>query len=355
MMLKRQIPEQPTREVQHYQSHGQTTYHSEHHFSLNKDDQVFEHYPTRYRLRQGAPVSVFTNATTGAAREEWSYHPDPQAIYAAQAKTWTHFSYPAFHHREDGPAIIERNRCGDLTEQWFQNGAVYQPTAHERMKWEARKHARGGPFHDETLESLAGGTPTMGADREVWMTADRLHRENAPAIIERNPQTGRVLWLQWSERGDKHRLDGPASQLFHPTTGVCIEGTYHRRGKLYRLDGPADIRRDPQGNTTCEEWWRNGATFRQNGPSLIHRDETDPQRVLTNHDRSWFLNGRRLDKPTPKALQVWEEMVAQQGGPFTESADQVPQTGPRPGGVKAAAAAAKVSAPKPKTRTGDAR
>ena len=369
-MPAKPFPQDPTREVLHYRSWGQATYLAEHHFALNADDQAFDCYPSRYRLRQGAPVSIYTNHLTGAAREEWAYHPDPNAFHTGETLDYRkHFSPKVFRHREDGPAIIERNRLGDLTEQWFRHGQAYEPTAHERMRWEASKLARG-PFHDETLESLAGREPSMGATREVWSAsvgttataaADYpLHREDGPAVVERDPAAGRVVWLGWYENNQGHRIDGPDCQIFDKATGVCVEETHRRRGKLHRLDGPADTRRDPQGNTTCEEWWRNGTTFRQNGPSLIHRDEQDPQRVLTHHEGSWFLNGRRLDKPTPKALQVWEAMVAQQGGPFTESTDQVPQTGPRSGGVKAAAAAAKAAqtkatSPTAKARTGDAR
>ena len=38
-------------------------------------------------------------------------------------------------HRDDGPACIDSN--GE--ERWFRNGQEYTPSAHERLKWEARK------------------------------------------------------------------------------------------------------------------------------------------------------------------------------------------------------------------------
>jgi hypothetical protein len=362
-MPTKPFPDDPTREVLHYRSWGQATYLAQHHFALNANDQAFDSYPIRYRLRQGAPVSIYTHPTTGAAREEWAYHPDPKAFHEEATMDYrSHFSPKVFHHRDDAPAIIERDRYGDLTEHWYRHGKAYEPTAHERMKWEATKLAKG-PFHAETMESLAGGEPLMGATREVWSaavgttgtaTADYpLHREDGPAVIEKDPATGRVVWLSWYENNQDHRIDGPATQIFDETTGVCVQECHYRRGRLHRTDGPAEIQRDPQGNTTLEEWRRNGVAFRQNGPWLIERDAQNPQRVFAV-EHSWFLNGRRLDKPTPRALHIWQEMVQQQGGLFTQSADQVPARPQRTGGVKAAAAAAaaKVAeAPKTKTAT----
>jgi hypothetical protein len=342
-------PKEPTREVLHYTSHGQTTYLAEHHFALNLDDRPFDEYPTRHRLRHGAPVSIYTHPTTGAAREVWADHPDPKTLPPLPKHYGGHFSdAPPPLHRDDGPAVIERDRAGDLTEHWYRHGKPYHPSAHERMKWEACKIAQGTPFHAETLESLAGGEPSMGATRELRSAAVGtkitahsnypLHCETGPAITERDPATGRITRTVWLQNNERHRTDGPAEEVFDPTTGVCVRQEHHQKGFLSNSTGPAIVERTPQGEVIGEHWKRRGKTFRDHGPASIKRHAEDPNWFLYFH---WHLNGRTTDEPTPKAWAAWQQMVKDQGGVFTPGLDQTPVRPERASGVKAAAEAAR--------------
>jgi hypothetical protein len=354
---------EPTREVLHYKSHGQTTYLREHHFALNLDDRPFDEHPTCYQVRHGAPVSICTHPKTGAAREVWAEQPNPQDLPPLPRNYGQHFSHKPLLHRDDGPAIIERDRVGDLTEHWYRHGQPYHPSAHERMKWEAIKQARGGPFHAETLESLAGGEPSMGATRELRSAAVGtkatayhdypLHCETGPAYTDRDPATGRITRTVWLQNNERHRTDGPAYQRFDPTTGVCDWEGHYQRGNLSNSTGPAIVVRTAQGKVIGEHWKRRGKPFRKNGPASIKRHPENPDVFLQS---DWHLNSRAIDGPTLKALAVWKEMVKDQGGIFTPGLDQVPQA-PRSTGVKAAAAAAATKAATPKTtgRTGDER
>jgi hypothetical protein len=139
-----------------------------------------------FSSRDDGPAAIQTTED-GSVREQWAAHPDPQRgdVYDASFNRPKH-GYFADHciylHREDGPAEIERIEnpvveCMDGTttrpvETWYRNNKEYTPTAHERMKWEARKAAQGGtPFHADTLEALVGRNPSMGADSEVWKEA----------------------------------------------------------------------------------------------------------------------------------------------------------------------------------------
>lgn len=346
-------PQEPTREVLHHKSHGQTTYLAEHHFALNLDDRPYNDYPSRHRVRHGAPVSIWTHPTTGVAREVWADHPNPTALPTLPKNYGEHFSDEIPLHRNDGPAVIERDRTGDLTEHWYRHGKSYHPSAHERMKWEARKISQGTPFHAETLESLAGGEPSMGATRELRSaavgtkaTAYRdypLHCETGPAITERDPATGRITRTVWLQNNEHHRTDGPADQWFDPATSVCVREEHFRKGWLSNSTGPAIVHRTAQGKVIGEHWRRRGKPFRANGPASVERHPEDPNLFLDSH---WHLNGRATDGPTLKALAVWQQMVKEQGGVFTPGLDQTPVRPERVSGVKAAAEAARA---KPRT------
>lgn len=337
-----------TREVLHYKSHGQATYLAEHHFALNLDDRPFDQYPTRYRVRQCAPVSIYTHPATGAAREVWAAHRNPNTLPPQDRYFGEHFPEDRLFHRDDGPAVIERDRAGGLTEHWHRHGLPYHPTAHERMKWAATKHAKGGPFHAETLESLAGGEPSMGATRELRSASVGtkataystypLHCETGPAYTDRDPATGRIRHTIWLQSNERHRTDGPAEEVFDPTTGVCVWERHYRKGWLSNSTGPAIVQRTAQGQVIAEDWRRKGKPFRENGPATVERHPEEPDVFLKS---DWHLNGRATDGPGLKALAIWKRMVEEQGGVFTPGLDQTPNRPERPSGVKAAAARAR--------------
>jgi hypothetical protein len=139
---------------------------------------------------------------------------------------------------------------------------------------------------------------------------------------------------------------------------------------------PSAVRFAPSGRTRAEIWGQVGMFHRTNGPALIWR-------VGSEIRQAWYRHGSRY-KPTFEEDAAWTSTEAQQGGPFryadrdafkaaqardpslTPQPPALPQppdmeavlratgrwTPPtqRPGGVKAAAAAARTKAPARKTQ-----
>jgi hypothetical protein len=292
----------------------------------------------RFTARADGPAAIRL-AADEVVREEWAAHSDPSTVkdYNNHQPT-VHQGY-AIHtylHREDGPALVERME-GKTVETWFRNNQEYHPTAHERMKWEAKKIAHGGtPFHADTLQALAGEDPSMGSHSETWTEARktgdgkqeyRTHRIGAPAAIDRDRETGALIREHWIADNAFKNPNGPTERRFDPKTGVCTaESGWSIPGR------PSEIRRDPKTGKVVEETWRN----REDGPRNIWLNpKTGRVEESWPNKRSWYLDG----KPTIKAAAAWEALKAQQGGPFTPGLDEVPRA-QRPASVKEAAAAA---------------
>ena len=71
-----------------------------------------------------------------------------------------------------------------------------------------------------------------------------LHREDGPAIIGRDPETGVVDYLSWQQHGQSHREDGPAHIMINAANGIVHFEDWSKNGKTHRDDGPAHIERD---------------------------------------------------------------------------------------------------------------
>ena len=146
--------------------------------SDNTTDHLFEIVSPWMRplsSRDNGPVAIQTVGAT-IVREQWAAHPDPSSIIddyldPPRRQHDALVDHRIYLHREDGPAQIEMTNAADSApvETWFRDNKEYQPTAHERLKWGTRKAAQGGtPFHPETLQVMAGDSPSMGAHNEVW-------------------------------------------------------------------------------------------------------------------------------------------------------------------------------------------
>jgi hypothetical protein len=66
--------------------------------------------------------------------------------------------------------------------------------------------------------------------REEWRL-NRLHHETGPALIVRDPITGRVTEEAWYFRGRRHRIDGPAVVRFDAATGSQFYEGFWRNGR----------------------------------------------------------------------------------------------------------------------------
>jgi hypothetical protein len=134
---------------------------------------------------------------------------DPVTGVVRREDWFTAESWPK-HHRLGGPASIQRDPSGMVVhETWFQNG--------------------------------------------------ELHRDGAPAFIDRDPVTGTVFWESWYQNGLPHRDGAPAKIRRNSVTGIVIREKWCLHGRLHRIDGPAIICRHPTtGKITSSSWRVNG-------------------------------------------------------------------------------------------------
>lgn len=95
---------------------------------------------------------------------------------------------------------------------------------------------------------------------EQYFKNGTIHRDNGPAHIERDPATGKAIWEEWLENGQRHRPDNlPALISRNPMTLIVTSEHYTKKRLLHRTDGPAYIVRDEQtGEVLEEEYYVNG-------------------------------------------------------------------------------------------------
>jgi|GEM_PF-1932098 len=213
-------------------------------------------------------------------------------------------------HRLDGPAVIYRNREGQIIQQeWYEGGkrhridapaVVYETKYNKEEKWyrDDKLHRVGGPAIFE-LEKDTGRIL-----EESWFENDQLHRFHAPAQILR--ETGAsdktvddVFSVTWAVKGKFHREGGPAYiEFFSPSEGVVAEEAWYRDGLLHRDDGPARIQRHSEmpDLNIHEEWCLYGKRHRLDGPALILRNYNTAE--VTHLE--YFENGKK--KPSPANL-----------------------------------------------------
>jgi hypothetical protein len=132
----------------------------------------------------------------------------------------------------------------------------------------------------------------------------------------------------------------PWCGVFHETTDFSTRESHYQRGALDRADGPAFIERDlATGETTWEKWLKNGERHREGGPAAIERQSDG------STTEKWYIKGEEYH-PTAHQRMKWAAIKAQQGSPFWQPPKPDTAEIHRPGGVKAAAEAARA---KPKT------
>jgi hypothetical protein len=206
-----------------------------------------------------------------------------QRIEADNFAQWVYALEGNFHrdHRQ-GPAVVATN---------FEDRGVRR----EEYCWEGKRHrpASEGPAVIETDASgnvvlqiyvehgLRHRDPSEGAawhgfedGLEFWEynAQDKLHREDGPAIIGRDPVTGVIACEKYSRHGEPHRRHGPALITRDRETGVLLGEEYYSFGQLHRDAGPAYVGYNLEsGKVTYEEYCRDGQTHRDDGPAVIIR------------------------------------------------------------------------------------
>lgn len=97
------------------------------------------------------------------------------------------------------------------------------------------------------MKLIKNGKHITRAGNIHWFKNNLLHRENGPALEEKNG------WVSWYFEGQLHRDDG--------------------------TDEPACIYKDGH-----KQWWSNGVLHRETGPAVIH----------ANGKVEWYINGQNL-------------------------------------------------------------
>lgn len=100
---------------------------------------------------------------------------------------------------------------------------------------------------------------------EQWLDpkTEKLHREHAPAVIERDAESGRVISEEWYDDGAPYNADRPALTLYDKSTGNKTLDEWWVSGRKHRLNEPAATRYDPEtGAVLSQEWWHFGQRIR---------------------------------------------------------------------------------------------
>lgn len=137
----------------------------------------------------------------------------------------------------------------------------------------------------------------------------RLHRDEreGPALIERNPESGLIVYAMYYWRGRRHREGGPAAIEYSQNGETLLGIDYMQHGVPHRdpREGPAQIRYSFSGNNVAtEEYYRvNGQEWRspEEGPCYIAR--TQDGRVIeqefSDPDEAPPTRPRRKRSPRP--------------------------------------------------------
>lgn len=184
--------------------------------------------------------------------------------------TTTYYNSLGQKDREDGPALIFKQRNGGTVEKWYRNDELHREDGPAKISDEGQEWYKHGVLHREDGPAVIhSGGIYQGDPREMWFKDGKLHREDGPAVIGRNVKN-------WYLNGNLHRDDGPA-QNEH---GIQV---WYKHGLPHRDDGPARI--DANGDQT---WFKNGKLHRVGGPAVIGRS-----------GETWYQNDKlhRLDGP----------------------------------------------------------
>jgi hypothetical protein len=107
-----------------------------------------------------------------------------------------------------------------------------------------------------------------------------LPEETYVVSIQRDAETGVVVFETWEKDGMPHREDGPASISRDRMTGVIVDEAWFRYGKFHRADGPAHIQRKPDtGRVYFSAWFNEGRRLPSTSPRRgtgIKRSQAKP-------------------------------------------------------------------------------
>jgi len=207
----------------------------------------------KIKHRENGPAVIRTDPDTDeVTREEWyindALHRNdgPAEIIREKgvitSEAWWEDAHP---HKEGAPALIHRDsNTGAVTnESWFRLGKLHREEApavtgffddYYEEKYDKYK-TTGGQSWLRALEYLNGGEPFYPEKftvwKEEWWVDGRLHREDGPAILIFNKETGKKYLEKWYLNGKLHRENDPAWVVYDVNTDQVIEEKFYKKGR----------------------------------------------------------------------------------------------------------------------------
>ena len=198
----------------------------------------------------------------------YTYTPNPNTIH-------TLYYNLGVLHREDGPADLRVRDNIAMVEKWCINGKL---------------HREGAPARIERFNSGQ-------ISQEIWSLHGQWHREGEPARRVWY-EDGQLQGEEWCSNGKSHKIDGPFKQWWYPNgqlarVDYCIDGEY--------IDGQSIITWHINGQMQCTYWFINNMCHKEDSPAF---QEWYPNGQLKRE--KWYFNDEKHREDGP-ARTVWFE------------------------------------------------
>jgi hypothetical protein len=214
-------------------------------------------------------------------------------------------------HRDAGPTEIQTFADGTRNTEWIRHGVPYQPSLVEESLFD-----KDGQRIPETTLAKDLAHP-LGADiatATAAMTAEDAKSAASKQLAFTPGERPPMMSLVEKMKAGPPREDGEPGRAYDSKYETAVEAHSHKMGKGYkyhRLDGPAFKTWNGKTGMQTEEWHKNGAWHREDGPAVIEPDPKNPGHLRER----WFRDGKPYN-PTGAEREVWDEKKRKQGGPF---------------------------------------
>ena len=168
-----------------------------------------------------------------------------------------------------------------------------------------------GVFHDPAV-----ALPQIEAKkiRYVWKNKDdNYHRLDGPALVEKNPYTGNIVTEEWFRNGVTFRIDGPAIIRLYEEKALRKESWYqHKADKeiLSRHDGPACVTQHVVTGVVLDETWIYRGRYQRlgGGPVFIAREATTGKIIREDWSKSDVALIKIRQGPDAAEIRRWEKL-----------------------------------------------
>jgi hypothetical protein len=177
----------------------------------------------------------------------------PLSDSSAQASSGTASQTTTSRASREGPATAKAAFDSAAPQGPPKKAAKVEPVAAEQPK----PSAEGSTAWDEILAAAKIDDPKEG--KQATQAARGIYIGERPVKTEVSSK-GFVVYERWeNEDGNIHRKDGPAIVERDPFTGRVLLEEWYKDGKLHRENGPAVVHYDEDGpGIQHQRWWKDG-------------------------------------------------------------------------------------------------